>query len=63
MIETMPMTVMTPMTMPRIGQERAELVGPEGVDGHAEDFADDLEPHCSALRASTGSSLAARLAG
>ncbi len=45
-------------------QKGPELVRPDGIQGHAEDLAEDAEAdHCSVLRASTGSSRAARLAG
>ena len=50
---------------PEQGQEGAELVGLQGVEGHGQDLAEDAvaEGHCSDLRASTGLSLAALLAG
>ncbi len=63
MTETMPMTVMTPMMMPRtVRKERSLCVRRESM-AMPKISRTMLDPHCSDLRASTGSSLAARLAG
>ena len=57
------MTVMTPMTMPRmVRKERSLWVLRESM-AMRKTSRKMPEPHCSDLRASTGSSLAARLAG
>ena len=65
MIETMPMTVMTPMTMPRMVRNERSLWDRRESKAMPKISRKMPEPerHSSDLRASTGSSLAARLAG